>query len=121
MSGERQQATGRSRPTWWLLGLVGGVVVAGVGGGLIGAAVASPNSPGGSASASASAASCDVTPVAEKVLPSVVTIQATPAAGQGGSTGSGEVYKSDGYILTNNHVIAPALAAGRSRCCSPTG
>jgi hypothetical protein len=30
MSGERQPATGRSRPTWWLWGLVGGVVVAGV-------------------------------------------------------------------------------------------
>jgi putative serine protease PepD len=113
MSGERQQPTGRSRPTWWLWGLVGGVVVAGVGGGLVGAAVASPNSPGGSASSSASAASCDVTPVADKVLPSVVTIQATPAAGQGGSTGSGEVYKSGGYILTNNHVIAPAASGGK--------
>ena len=44
MSGARQQPTGRSRPTWWLWGLVGGVVVAGVGGGLIGAAVASPSS-----------------------------------------------------------------------------
>ena len=44
MSGERQQPTGRSRPTWWLWGLVGAVVVAGVGGGLIGAAVASPSS-----------------------------------------------------------------------------
>ncbi len=119
MSGERQPASGRSRPAWWLWGLIGGVVVAGVGGGLIGAAVASPNSPGGSpatstsTSTAASAASCDVTPVAAKVLPSVVTISATPASGQGGSTGSGEVYKSDGYILTNNHVIAPAASGGK--------
>ena len=85
-------------------------MVAGVGGGLIGAAVASPLL-GRADHLASSAASCAVTPVAEKVLPSVVTISATPASGQGGSTGSGEVYKSDGYILTNNHVIA----AGRQR------
>jgi putative serine protease PepD len=47
------------------------------------------------------------------VLPSVVTISATPASGKGGSTGSGEVYKSDGYILTNNHVIANAVNGGK--------
>ena len=109
MSGERQQPTGRSRPTWWLWGLVGAVIVAGVGGGLIGAVVASPNSGG---TTSASAASCDVTLVADKVLPSVVTISAKPASGKGGSTGSGEVYKSDGYILTNSHVIAAAASGG---------
>jgi len=109
MSGEQQQPTGRSRPTWWLWGLIGAVVVAGVGGGLIGAAVASPSS----STSSASAASCNVTPVADKVLPSVVTISAEPASGKGGSTGSGEVYKSDGYILTNNHVIASAASGGK--------
>ncbi len=111
MSGERQQPTGRSRPTWWLWGLAGAVVVAGVGGGLIGAALASP-SPGAATSAS-TAASCAVTPVADKVQPSVVTISATPASGKGGSTGSGEVYKSDGYILANNHVIASAASGGK--------
>jgi putative serine protease PepD len=52
-----------------------------------------------------------VTPVADKVLPSVVTISATPAKG-GGSTGSGEVIKPDGHILTNNHVIASAANGG---------
>jgi putative serine protease PepD len=109
MSGAQQQPTGRSRPTWWLWGLIGAVVVAGVGGGLIGAAVASPSS----GTTSASAASCNVTPVADKVLPSVVTISAEPASGKGGSTGSGEVYKSDGYILTNNHVIAGAASGGK--------
>ena len=109
MSGEQQQPAGRARPTWWLWGLIGAVVVAGVGGGLIGAAVASPSS----STSSASAASCNVTPVADKVLPSVVTISAEPASGKGGSTGSGEVYKSDGYILTNNHVIAPAASGGK--------
>jgi putative serine protease PepD len=54
---------------------------------------------------------CAVTSVANHVLPSVVTIA---AAGPGGSgTGSGEVIKSDGYILTNNHVIAIAANGGK--------
>jgi putative serine protease PepD len=48
--------------------------------------------------------------VADKLLPSVVTISATGAAGSG--TGSGEVIKTDGYILTNNHVIAEAAQGG---------
>jgi putative serine protease PepD len=110
MSGERQQPS-RSRPTWWLWGLIGAVVVAGVGGGLIGAAVASPSSPSASSSSgTGSSASCAVVPVAGKVLPSVVTISAKGAAGAG--TGSGEVIKSDGYILTNNHVIAQAADGG---------
>jgi putative serine protease PepD len=52
-----------------------------------------------------------VTPVADKVLPSVVTISATGASG--GGTGSGEVINSDGYILTNNHVIAVAADGGK--------
>ena len=116
MNGERQQPTGGSRPTWWLWGLIGAAVVAGVGGGLIGAAVAVPNSPGpnspGSTTRAVSAASCNVPPVAEKVMPSVVTIAAAPASGKGGSTGSGEVIRSDGYILTNNHVIASAASGG---------
>jgi putative serine protease PepD len=110
MSGERQQP-GRSRPAWWLWGLIGAIVVAGVGGGLIGAAIASPNSS--SSAAGAAEASCAVTPVADKAQPSVVTISATPASGKGGSTGSGEVYKSDGYIVTNNHVIAAAASGGK--------
>jgi putative serine protease PepD len=41
----------------------------------------------------------------------VVTISAKAAKG-GGGTGSGEVIKSDGYILTNNHVIAAAVNGG---------
>jgi len=69
-------------------------------------------STGGSTGASASSAvGCPVTSVADKVLPSVVTIA---AAGPGGSgTGSGEVIRSDGYILTNNHVIAIAANGGK--------
>jgi putative serine protease PepD len=93
------------------------LVVVGVGGGLIGAAIASPNSSSasstnsGTGNASASTtASCQVTSVANDVLPSVVTISARGSGG--GGTGSGEVIRSDGYILTNNHVISIAANGG---------
>jgi putative serine protease PepD len=109
------------RSRGWLpwVALGGALVVGGVAGGAIVAATkssASPTTPASTpASSSTSSASgqvsvCDVTSVADKVLPSVVTIA---ASGQGGSgTGSGELIKSDGYILTNNHVIAIAANGG---------
>jgi putative serine protease PepD len=53
-----------------------------------------------------------VVPLAEKVLPSVVTISATAPGGGGAGTGSGEVIRSDGYVLTNNHVISIAADGG---------
>jgi putative serine protease PepD len=113
MSHERQVPRS-TRPRWWLWGLVGAVVVAGVGGGFIGAAMASSSSPSpssaSSVASSSSAASCAVTPVADKVLPSVVTIAAKGSTGSG--TGSGEVINSDGDILTNNHVISIAANGG---------
>jgi putative serine protease PepD len=34
-------------------------------------------------------------------------------SGAGGGVGSGEVIRSDGYILTNNHVILPAVSGGQ--------
>lgn len=55
-------------------------------------------------------ASCDITRVATTALPSVVTISATGASG--GATGSGSIIRADGYILTNNHVIAGAARGG---------
>ena len=64
------------------------------------------------ASSGAAAAVCSVTPVANKVVPSVVTIAAKGPSGAG--TGSGEVIRSDGYILTNNHVISIAATDGGS-------
>jgi putative serine protease PepD len=48
--------------------------------------------------------------VADTVLPSVVMISANGATGAG--TGSGEVIREDGYILTNNHVISQAADGG---------
>ena len=122
-NGGAQGAPRGPRARWWLWGLIGAVVLAT--GGLIGAAVASPGASAevGSSSAAGSggtgsagtgpegaASSCAVTPVAAAVLPSVVTVSAQ--AGGSGGTGSGEVIKSGGYILTNNHVIAAAATAG---------
>lgn len=48
--------------------------------------------------------------IAKRVLPSVVSIEAKDA--DGGATGSGFVIASDGYILTNNHVIASSVTSG---------
>ena len=49
--------------------------------------------------------------VAARVLPSVVSISAVDASGQGG-TGSGIIVRSDGYIVTNHHVIAATDGGG---------
>ncbi|MDQ1696965.1 MAG: putative serine protease PepD [Frankiaceae bacterium] len=48
--------------------------------------------------------------VAAKVLPSVVSINVTASGGQ--DTGSGVILRSDGYILTNNHVVTAAAGGG---------
>lgn len=48
--------------------------------------------------------------IAARVLPSVVSISTDSA--NGGSTGSGFVIDSAGYILTNNHVVEAAATAG---------
>jgi len=108
---ESKHARGSRR---WLPWAAAGaaLVVGGVVGGVIVAATSSPaSSATSSSSASAQAVSaCAVTPVADQVLPSVVTIAASGSGGSG--TGSGEVIKPDGYILTNNHVISIAAHGG---------
>ncbi|WP_030192017.1 MULTISPECIES: S1C family serine protease, partial [Streptomyces] len=53
-----------------------------------------------------------VSGIAQKALPSVVTIEAQGATGEGG-TGTGFVYDKQGHILTNNHVVASAAQGGR--------
>ena len=51
-----------------------------------------------------------VAEIAQRVLPSVVSIAANSK--NGGATGSGFVIDSTGYILTNNHVIAGSVESG---------
>ena len=51
-----------------------------------------------------------VASIAAKLLPSVVTLNVAGATEQG--TGSGVVIRSDGYILTNNHVVEVAANGG---------
>jgi putative serine protease PepD len=45
--------------------------------------------------------------IAARVLPSVVSIETT--TNNGGATGSGFVIDANGYLLTNNHVVADSL------------
>ncbi len=93
----------RRRP-WWIWA-VGAVVILAVGG-VIGGLIASNTQ----SSSSSDANVCSATTVANNTLPSVVTISARN--GSSGGTGSGEVIRSDGYILTNNHVISVAANGG---------
>ncbi len=87
----------------WIAAAAAISLLAGGVGGAVGYTLADPNTSisapvvsggGGSAPADGSIAA-----VAQAVSPSVVTI----AAGQG--TGTGFVIRSNGYILTNNHVV----------------
>ncbi|WP_427895583.1 S1C family serine protease [Kribbella sp. GL6] len=62
------------------------------------------------AAADTGTAMCAAIPVANEVLPSVVTIAAQ--RGNQSGTGSGQVFRDGGYILTNDHVISVAAGAG---------
>ncbi|GGU27074.1 S1C family serine protease [Streptomyces lavendofoliae] len=54
-----------------------------------------------------------VAAVANKALPSVVTIEAKSGGSEAeGGTGTGFVYDKEGHILTNNHVVASAADGG---------
>ncbi|MEO8851683.1 MAG: trypsin-like peptidase domain-containing protein [Allobranchiibius sp.] len=46
-----------------------------------------------------------ISEIARRSLPSVVTIQVADSTGKRRGTGSGFVVRSDGYIVTNNHVV----------------
>ena len=110
------RADGVTRPLQWaVLAVI--LVAAGVAGAIIANALNSTSSAStsttGATSGATTASSCDVTSVAEQELPSVVTIEAHAGTGGAGGVGSGELIRSNGYILTNNHVISPAVAGGQ--------
>ncbi|UUN27929.1 S1C family serine protease [Streptomyces sp. FIT100] len=100
--------------------LAAALVAGGIGGG-IGYWAAERNDNGSvSTTVSAGDAPADfkrepgtVAAVANKALPSVVTIEAKSDAAEGeGGTGTGFVYDKQGHILTNNHVVASAADGG---------
>ncbi|MFC5666154.1 S1C family serine protease [Kitasatospora misakiensis] len=108
-----------------LIALVAAVaLVAGVAGGGDGVAVADRDDSTVSAKADRSSTTVQanntqknepapgsVAGIAQKALPSVVTIK---AQGNGESgTGTGFVFDTEGHILTNNHVVAPASSGGK--------
>ena len=67
-------------------------------------------SPGTGGSAGGDLEDGSVAAIAADVLPSTVYIEVVNVAQ--GSTGSGFVLREDGYIVTNQHVIAPARSGG---------
>ncbi len=95
--------------------LLGGALVLGLVGGFLGGYLGQLAGSAGSASApsttgpvasSPNAGVCDAETVAKAVLPSIVTINVVTEAG--GGVGTGSIITDDGYILTNNHVVADA-------------
>ncbi|MFN2625097.1 MAG: S1C family serine protease, partial [Mycobacteriales bacterium] len=60
-----------------------------------------------------------VASIAKALLPSVVEVSVRVGLNQRG-TGSGIVIRSDGYVITNNHVVADATSGG-VRVNLPTG
>ena len=103
--------TGRGRPLY--LGIAGGVIIGALITALIFVVVQRDGSTAGASSrgsADSSTAMCAAIPLANQVLPSIVTISAR-RGGQAG-TGSGQIFKEGGYILTNDHVISVAAGGG---------
>ena len=93
-------------------GSVGGVVGARTGDD--GGSLLDPSASLGSGSSSSASLSRDpesVAGIAAKVMRSTVSIAVRGSEGNG--TGSGVVIRSDGYILTNNHVVESAAGGGK--------
>jgi putative serine protease PepD len=93
-----------------LIGFLLAAIIGGVAGGLIVNATSSSGKGSSAAASDGTAAACPAASVADRALPSVVTVRASN--GQQASGGSGVVIRSGGYILTNNHVISIAAGGG---------
>ncbi len=94
---------GRARPPFSRWGAVAALVAAGFVGGAVGALSVSGLS-------SADDRVCRGTAVAERTLPSVVTVLTSGRTGAG--NGTGQLVRAGGYILTNDHVISSVARSG---------
>ncbi|MGN6330159.1 MAG: S1C family serine protease [Motilibacteraceae bacterium] len=122
----RRRSVGMVAAAALAAGLVGGGAGAGItlaasGGGSSTTTTLATGSHGtaGSSAAPAPATDGSVQAAAAAILPSVVTVEVsgTQSGGFGGQqavsdTGSGVVIRPDGYVLTNNHVVAAAENGG---------
>lgn len=122
--GSQPVATATTTPRWRRR-VAAGVAVGAIalGSGTAGAAISRAFDPAPSSSTSVSVASAPVAPasdvtgpteplakVAAAVQPSVVSINVTTQTGAG--EGSGIILRTDGTIVTNNHVVAEAADGG---------
>jgi putative serine protease PepD len=92
----------------WIL--AAGAVVIAVVGGVVGGVIVHATADSNGSSASGADTQCPAVAVSDKVLPSVVTLAVSNGAAQG--SGSGEIIREGGYILTNDHVISAGAAGG---------
>jgi putative serine protease PepD len=116
-----------------LVALVAAIaLVAGLAGGFTGAALkggsststgASHNSTtvtiGGASGQAVNRPADSIAGIVAKALPSTVTIKAEGSSESG--TGTGFVFDTEGHILTNNHVVAPAQGGGKLTVKFPDG
>ena len=97
----------------WIAVVVGVIIalIAGFVGGFASGRILPASTRSAAALGSSTSAVCNAVGVADHTLPAVVTISATGSSGSG--TGTGEIIRGDGYILTNNHVISVAADGGQ--------
>jgi putative serine protease PepD len=106
-----------------VLALIVGGAAGGLGGYLAGGSsngtvINSLDAPA-SAQQTGNAPAGSVEAVAQKLSPSVVELQVSGSTESG--EGSGFVISTDGYIMTNNHVVAVAAGGGTITAVFPTG
>ncbi|WP_104524552.1 S1C family serine protease [Blastococcus atacamensis] len=99
-----------------LIGLVAGALIGGGAGAGVATLVDGPGTTAGSAGPAQTVTienperATTATAAAAKAAPSVVTVYV--ASGSGAGSGSGVVLTADGYVLTNNHVVAEGADGG---------